>query len=84
MPFQIQHVINGFYCGDFQGVNYFWPASKVALPIFKFKDMAEAQKVINLWVVNLGMEKDMATIQPFNEKLSFQISLQAHPVEGKC
>ncbi len=84
MSFQIQHIIHGFYCGDYQGASFFWPGNKITLPIFKFKDRAEAQNTIDLWVANFGMDKEWAVIRPFNEKLSLQISLQASPVEGKC
>lgn len=84
MNYQIQHVIHGFYCGNFQGYSCFWPGSGMTLPIFKFKNEKTAQKIIDFWVNVFGMNREWAVIQEYNERLSKQISTQAHPITGNC
>lgn len=56
----------------------------MTLPIFKFKNEKTAQKIIDFWVNVFGMNREWAVIQEYNERLSKQISTQAHPITGNC
>lgn len=56
----------------------------MSLPIFQFEDKLQAWKLIDFWIKTYKLNKDFVAIQEYDEKLSKKISMQGHPIIGKC